>query len=113
MKIVTVVHVHLNRIGSTRGGFGSHKRLTTYAEASDAEIETLRDLVISIAEQNGEAPGSLNDLRHERQSGHPPQVKVFNIHAPSTSFSEPYAYCEAFPALKADNRLFKLEELPS
>ena len=59
------------------------------------------------------AYGSLNDLRHERQSGHPPQVKVFNIHSPSTLFSEPYAYCEAFPALKADNRIFKLEELPS
>ncbi len=75
MKIVTVVHVHLNRIGSTRGGVGSHKRMTTYAEASDAEIETLRDLLISIAEQNGEAPRSLNDLRHERQSGYPPRLR--------------------------------------
>ena len=39
------------------------------------------------------------------------QTLVFDIQGPNTHYSEPYAECQVFPALKVGDRYFKLEEI--
>ncbi|WP_443691316.1 hypothetical protein [Pseudomonas sp.] len=113
MELITLAHIKLNRLGSAgRSGFGlgnrqEHKFLT---EVVDADVETLRQVVIKLAEANGESPGILHDLWQERSVGHPAGQVLFNIQGPSTHYSSLYAECQVTPALKIGSRYFKLEE---
>lgn len=112
MEIVTLAHITLNRIGTasgSAGGFGGTRQHTAIAEAADEEITTLRNLVIEIAEANGESPGALQNLQHERHFG--TSTVVFNVQSRNTTYGSVYAECEVFPALKAGSRYFRLDEV--
>ncbi|HCE6609140.1 TPA: hypothetical protein NHO43_004831 [Pseudomonas aeruginosa] len=111
MEIVTLVQISLNRIGTASGvggGFRPTLSRVVFAEAKDAEIQTLRDVVIKAAGENGEA-GALDDLKHRPSYG--PGGIVFDIQGGNVSYSQAYANCEAFPALKSGDRYFRLEEV--
>ncbi|TKV87011.1 hypothetical protein ERJ99_016245 [Pseudomonas aeruginosa] len=101
MEIVTLVQISLNRIGTASGvgsGFMPTKSRMVYAETKDAEIQTLRDVVIKAAEENGEM-GALDNLSHRPSYGS--ADIVFDIQGGNVSYSQAYANCEAFPALKS------------
>lgn len=110
MEVVLLARITLNRIGSAGagGGFSSHRQGKFSSEVPNAELSTLRDLVIEIAESNGEARGALTGLTYE--SGYS-GVQTFNIQGPSTFYSTAYAECEITYALKANGRYFKLQTL--
>lgn len=112
MEIVTLVHLKLNRIGTAKshgGAFGGRRSLERFVEASNAEPETVRELVIKVAEENGEAPGSLEELRFEQR--YEAERLVFNIQGINTFYGDPYVECEVFTALKSGDRYFRLEEI--
>lgn len=75
----------------------------------DSTILTLQQIVVEIAEANGELSGALHNLREEKY-GYPAGQVVFNVQGISTHYSSPYAVCQVFPALKI-NRYFQLEEV--
>lgn len=115
MEVVTVIHIKLNRIGSASragGGFGGGfgKRIELLAEVADGEPSTVREMVIKSAEENGEAPGSLDELKYSRGYGKASQ-QIFNIQGPNVQYSEPYAECEVYAALRSEGRYFRLEEI--
>lgn len=112
MEIVTLAHIKLNRIGTAGGSVGGFERArqhTAITEAADEEIATLRNLVIEIAEANGEPSGALQNLQHE--SHFDTSSVVFNVQSRNTFYSSFYAECQVFPALKAGNRYFRLDEV--
>lgn len=114
MELVTLGRVTLNRIGSASGrGFSTDKGAEEISEIPDESVESLRELVLSIAEKNGEQRSSLTAMTQETfwKSNPQRQVVIFNIQGPSTMYSTPYAECAAFPALKIGNRYFKLDEI--
>lgn len=71
MEVVLLAHITFNRIGSAsgRGGFQSQRQVRFSAEVADTDQSALRELVIEIAEANGEAAEALKDLRYERGYG--------------------------------------------
>lgn len=114
MELVTLAHITLNRIGSANStgfGFGGQRERKFTAEIPDSTIATLQQIVVEIAEANGELSGALHNLCQERNFGYPPGLVVFNVQGISTQYSTPYAVCQALPALKIDNRYFQLEEV--
>jgi len=111
MELVTLAHITLNRIGSANAsGFGGHRERKFVTEVIDSTIATLQQIVVEIAEANGELSGALHNLREER-NGYPAGLVVFNVQGISTQYSTPYAVCQAFPALKIAGRYFQLEEV--
>ena len=115
MEVVTVVHIKLNRIGSASrvgGGLGGSfgKRIELLEEVADDEPGTVREIVIKSAEGNGEAPGSLDELKYTQGYGKASR-QVFNIQGRNVQYSEPYAECEIYAALKSEGRYFRLEEI--
>ncbi|MGU9808446.1 hypothetical protein [Pseudomonas sp. LF052] len=112
MEIVTLAHIALHRIGSAQGGgFSSHKSIAITKEVIDDDPATLLELIVSIAEKNGESREALSGLILERGWGRTQNHVVFNIQGPSTSYTQPYCECTTFTALKAGTRYFKLEEV--
>jgi len=112
MEIVTLAQVALHRIGSAQGGgFSAHRSIAITKEVIDSAPETLRELIISIAEENGESREALSGLILEQRWGAAQNNFVFNIQGPSTSYSKSYSECTTFTALKAGTRYFKLEEI--
>jgi hypothetical protein len=112
MEIVKLVHITLNRIGTasgSRSAFSESQQRTLHAEAKDSDLQTIRDLVIRVAEEHGEAAGALDNLASGRQSG--AKTVTFDIQGPSTFYSQPYATCEVFAALKSAGRYFRLDEV--
>lgn len=79
-----------------------------FAEAEDPEIETVRDVVIKTAEENGETD-ALDELKHEPRYG--AGTIVFNIQGRNVHYGQVYAECEVFPALKSGGRYFRLQEV--
>ncbi|WP_065615059.1 hypothetical protein [Pseudomonas moraviensis] len=113
MELVTLAHITLNRIGSANAsgsGFGGHRVCKFTTEIVDSAIATLKQVVVEIAEANGELSGALHNLCEERY-GYPAGHVVFNVQGISTHYSAPYAVCQVIPALKIDNRYFQLEEV--
>lgn len=111
LEIVTLVEISLNRIGTAQGAggaFSASKSRVVFSEAEDAEIETVRDVVIKAAEENGET-GALDGLKHEPSYG--AGTVVFNIQGVNVFYSQVYAECEVFPALKSGGRYFRLQEV--
>lgn len=116
MELVTLAHITLNRIGSANAsgvGFGGHQERKFLTEVVDSKITTLQQMVVEIAEANGELTGALDNLCEERNYGYPAGLVVFNIQGIRIQYSTPYAVCQAFPALKVGNRYFQLEEVES
>lgn len=111
MEIVTLVEISLNRIGTaqeTGGAFRASKSRVVFAEAEDPEIQTLRNVVIKAAKENGET-GALDELKHEPHYG--AATIFFNIQGRNVLYSQIYAECEVFPALKSGGRYFRLQEV--
>lgn len=105
MEVVLLAHITFNRIGSASGGgFQSQRQVKFSAELPDTDQSALRELVIEIAEANGEAAGALRELRYERSYG---GELVLNIQGPSTSYGTAYAQCRIIHALKAKGQYFK------
>ncbi|AVB20160.1 hypothetical protein BKM25_16675 [Pseudomonas avellanae] len=114
MELVTVACIALNRIGSANSagfGFGRHRRQQFFTEVIDDDVDTLRQKVIEVAEANGEREGALHNLMRAQNLGFPPGKIVFDVQGISTQYSDPYAACVVFPALKVAGRFFKLEEV--
>ncbi|UVM47700.1 hypothetical protein LOY38_14715 [Pseudomonas sp. B21-015] len=114
MELVTLAHITLNRIGSANAsgfGFGGHRERKFTTEVADSTIATLQQIVVEIAEANGELSGALHNLCEEQNYGYQAGQVVFNVQGINTQYSTPYAVCQAFPALKIGNRYFQLEEI--
>lgn len=113
MELVTLVRANLYRVGSIQGGGfgGNHKNITVVREVQDENPESVRQIVIEIAEENGEPAGALGPLRLESTWGRGVPALTFNIQSPRTMYSQPYAECQVFSALKIGTRYFKLEEI--
>lgn len=116
MDIVTLAHVQLNRPGSAsrHGLAGRRQPVAKIVEICDAAVETLRELVEIYAEEHGEQRASLKAMQQVHGAHYVPNFPaaiVFNVQGPSTQYSDPYAVCLAYPALKAGDRYFKLEEV--
>lgn len=77
-------------------------------EAENADMETIRDAVIRAAEEHGET-GALDRLKHEPSHG--AGTVVFNIQGENVFYSQVYAECEVFPALRSEGRYFRLKEV--
>ena len=107
MEIVQLAQISLNRIGSAGTGWYAKTRNQMFsAEVANSDQSTLRNLVIEIAEANGEAIGALENLRFEQgYSG----SMIFDIQDPTISYSTPYAECKVIAALKANGQYFQLE----
>lgn len=108
MEVVLLAHITFNRIGSASGGggFQSQRQVKFSAEVGGTDQEIIRELVIEIAEANGETVGALEGLRYERGCG---GELVLNIQGPSTSYSSAYAQCRIIHALKANGQYFELQ----
>jgi hypothetical protein len=114
MELVTLGHVTFNRIGSaSKPGFARHNEVCGVREIQDGSTETLRELVLTLAEENGEARENLRAMEQVTAPTVAPHVSavVFNIQGPNVQYSTPYAVCYAHPALKVGDRYFKLEEV--
>ena len=114
MELVTLAHAQLKRIGSALSpGMGNHKSVSRLVEVPDGGAESLREVVVSIAEEHGETRDRLQTMWLENAWNYTQQrgAVVFNIQGRNTSYSDPYAVCFAYPALKIDGRYFKLEEV--
>ncbi|ENB9666102.1 MULTISPECIES: hypothetical protein [Pseudomonas] len=114
MEVVTLVHVTLNRIGTAsesrglRTGASRQRKFT--AEVTDSAPAALRDLVIEIAEANGESEGSLEKLtlsRHYAAAGE----STFDIQVGNTYHGTPYCVCQVQAALKANGQYFELRAI--
>src|SRR5271154_4366571 len=109
MEIVTLAHVQLNRPGSaSRHGFvGGRQPIAKIVEVRDGAVDTLRELVETYAEEHGEQRASLRAMQQVHRAHYVPNnpgAIVFNVQGPSTQYSDPYAVCLAYPALKAGGR---------
>lgn len=116
MEIVTLANVRLNRPGSASGHsfFGGRQPVAKIVEVRDGAVDTLRELVETYAEEHGEQRASLKAMQQVHGADYVPnhpEAIVFNVQGPNTQYSDPYAVCLAYPALKAGDRYFKLEEV--
>jgi hypothetical protein len=114
MELVTLAHVTLNRIGSALASqMVNRKEVYVVREVPDESPLTLRELVITIAEERGERRESLQTLQQEHAWNYTqqPGAVVFNIQGRNTYYGTPYAICYAHPALKIGERYFKLDEV--
>jgi hypothetical protein len=90
-----------------------HTEVHVSREVPDETPETLRELILSIAEEHGEPRANLQTMRLENSWNYTQQrdAVVFNIQGRNVQYSTPYAVCSAHPALKIGDRYFKLEEV--
>lgn len=113
MKIVTLVHVKLNRIGSAAGGgFRSYPQKEMHREVENGDAETLRELVIDLASDNGDDRATLSQgLKLSRHQVFRVPTLAFDIQGASTIYSQPYAECEVLTVLRSGERYFRLDEI--
>jgi len=114
MELVTLAHVTLNRVGSAGSpAWASHHEVSRIVEVGDGSPQTLRELVMALAAENGESREALEPMWLESRisCSHQPGFVVFNIQGKNVQYSKPYAICHTHPALKIDGRYFKLEEV--
>lgn len=109
MEIVNLVNITLQRLGTARensSGFGSVFEISMETPSTDAE--TLRQLVISLAKEQGESD-VVEQL--EKIPNHGEVGTVFDVKSLRCQYSNAYAVCKVFPALKSNGRYFKLTEV--
>lgn len=117
VKIVTLVHMSLPRIGAaSQGAFVMHKNgYEGTRVVEDAEFETIRKEVAKVARENGEAAANLQYLEQINSHHSNPKKKLeFQLVVPGTSLvgrTDPYAICQMETALDVDGRYFKVEEI--
>jgi len=85
-------------------GMVKHKEVHVVREVADGSPQTLRELVLTIAEEHGEPRETLRNMRQESAWNHTQQgdAVVFNLHGPNVQYGARYAICYAHPALKID-----------
>lgn len=116
MELVTLAEVKVNRIG-TAGTFRQAPRqaVSGIREVRDQDPQTLREAVIEVAVEHGESRDGLSGLRQETSYYHfQPAHKgalYFNVQGINVQYSDVYAVCLSYPALKIGDRYFKLEEV--
>ena len=121
MKIVTLAHITLNRPGSlSRGGFPSsvsdgspRDRSETVIVASDEPGDVL-ETVKKLAIKHGEQAERLSTLGVTTPYGKPRgtiHFKESQMPYNGTQYGNDYAVCDVFPALEADGRYFRLNEV--
>jgi hypothetical protein len=113
MELVTLAEVALHRAGSASSlGVVSDRTVAGTYEVADEAVDTLRELVLRIAEKHGDSRESLKTMTQELAYHYTPVqgAVVFNIQARNVFYSTPYATCVAFPALRINGRYFKLDE---
>ena len=115
MKLVTLAHVTLNRIGSanTPQMFSAIQEKLRVVEVTDISKEALRNAVIDLAVTEGEQRHNLRFMQEVPAYvyGGQPHVLIFNVQGLNVQYSTPYATCFVHPALKIGERYFKLEEI--
>ena len=114
MELVVLAHVTLNRIGSaSRHGMAARAEAKVIREVPDESTTSLQSLVTSIAVEYGEQREALRELRHSvgwSRVGNC-ESHVFDVHGSNVQYSTVYAECWIFPALKAGERYFRLDEV--
>jgi len=87
--------------------------MSVIREIPDGNPETLRELVLTIAEKHGEPRENLQTMQQEKAWNYTQEQNaiVFNIQGRNVQYSTPYAICYAYPALKIGERYFKLDEV--
>ncbi len=114
MELVTLAQATLHRAGSASAhGMVRQNEVSGTHEVADATVDTLRELVLSIAEKHGdprEGPQAMIQVPAYQYTSERDMV-VFNIQPRNVQYGLPYATCRAFPALKIDGRYFKLDEV--
>lgn len=71
-------------------------------------------MVLDLAERHGEPRERLANLTHVEPAWRYTTERnaiVFDVQSTNVQFSEPYAVCTMFPALKDGERYFRLEEV--
>lgn len=113
LKIATLVNVKLNRIGSAAGGgFRSYPQKEMHREVENRDAETLRELVIDLASDQGDDRATLSQgLKLSRDQTFRSPTLVFDIQGASTIYSQPYAECEVLTVLRSGERYFRLDEI--
>lgn len=118
LEIVTLVSVELHRLGtaSGRNAFGMNKREHKETrEVLDGQLGTIRDAVAAIAMEQGESEEDLAYLAQvsDYRYGGPKGQFLFNVDVPgaNVTYTNAYATCQVFTALKIDDRYFKIEEI--
>lgn len=112
MEVVTLAQAVLNRIGSaTHRGAVAHKETSITRQVPDDSQESLMELVKALAEENGESRVQLKDLAPVRNHSSVKGAVVFDIRTPNVQYSDSYAVCVTFQALKVNGRYYKLEEI--
>lgn len=108
MEVVLLAHITFNRIGSASGGggFQRQRQIRFSAEVASTDQKVMRELVIEIAEANGEAMGALDGLKYEQ--GYRGEL-VLNIQGLNTSYSTAFAQCRIIHALKDNWQYFALQ----
>ena len=111
MELVTLVQIDLNRMGTA--SFAARKSFSKIMEVADGHNDTLRETVIKIAAEHGESAERLQLLRQVNAQTHNSVqgAIAFDIQDPMTRYSDVYANCLAYPALKVGERYFKLQEI--
>lgn len=110
MKLVPLAHATLNRIGSASSAWmASHREVHITREVADESAETLRELVLTIAEEHGESRAALQGyaLREFLELYATAKRGGFQHSRTQRSIRPPYAVCSAHPALKIGNRYFQ------
>ena len=114
MELVHLGHALLSRVGSASGaGLSRASEVTATREIADPSPETMAEFVRSVAIKHGERSEALSTLRSAPGWSHRGKhaVRVFNVDTANVQYSTPYAECWSFPALKAGDRYFKLDEV--
>ena len=114
MELVTLADATLRRIGSASGfGSVSHNEVRRITEVPDSRPETLRELILTMAEEKGESRENLRTIQQGNALNHNllPGAIVFDIQGRNIQYNYPYAVCYAYPALKIGERYFKLDEV--
>jgi len=113
MELVTLAQVTLHRAGSASGRATVRQNdISGTHEVMDAEIKTLRELILSIAELHGDPRDCLKTMT-QRSSYDRTQrpVIIFDVQTRHMQYGNSYATCFAFPALKVGSRYFQLNEV--
>lgn len=101
----------LHRVGSvSRFAPGERKFVQVNKEVPDQSSATLRELVLTIAEENGEPRESLSDMRQVRGYPDKPDTVVFDAQGRMKS-PVPYAEVRLKPALRIGGRYFEQKEI--
>jgi hypothetical protein len=114
MDLVTIADVTLHRIGSASGfGVAPRKEVHRITEVRDGSAQTLRELVLAIAEEHRDSRENLRSMTQVNAAVYATHQDaiVFNIQPSNIQYGTPYATCYTYPALKIGDRYFKLNEI--